>query len=121
MKRMKCFGTLYLFGRSAKDNITNVVQLCFWMCLAGWTAERVQEYFLWAFEVVNCLKGTNLALEKKLEELFKERGVQLWQEGHNTVENGLFRMQIKCFLFVNIQNKSNFMYITVSFSFLFCL
>ncbi|XP_035769602.1 guanosine-3',5'-bis(diphosphate) 3'-pyrophosphohydrolase MESH1 isoform X2 [Neolamprologus brichardi] len=43
----------------------------------GWTAERVQEYFLWAFEVVNCLKGTNLALEKKLEELFKERGVQL--------------------------------------------
>ncbi|CAK6982869.1 guanosine-3'%2C5'-bis(diphosphate) 3'-pyrophosphohydrolase MESH1 [Scomber scombrus] len=43
----------------------------------GWTSERVQEYFLWASEVVKGLKGTNLALEEKLEELFKQRGVQL--------------------------------------------
>ncbi|XP_049897655.1 guanosine-3',5'-bis(diphosphate) 3'-pyrophosphohydrolase MESH1 [Epinephelus moara] len=44
---------------------------------AGWTEERVQEYFAWACEVVKGLKGTNLALEEKLEELFKQKGVQL--------------------------------------------
>ncbi|CAG5997283.1 unnamed protein product [Menidia menidia] len=43
----------------------------------GWTAERVQEYFVWACEVVKGLRGTNSALEEKLEELFKQRGVQL--------------------------------------------
>ncbi|MEQ2189330.1 Guanosine-3',5'-bis(diphosphate) 3'-pyrophosphohydrolase MESH1 [Goodea atripinnis] len=43
----------------------------------GWSAERVQEYFVWAAEVVKGLKGTNLALEEKLEELFKRRGLQL--------------------------------------------
>ncbi|XP_003969658.1 guanosine-3',5'-bis(diphosphate) 3'-pyrophosphohydrolase MESH1 [Takifugu rubripes] len=43
----------------------------------GWTAERVQEYFLWACEVVKGLRGTNSVLEEKLDELFKQRGVQL--------------------------------------------
>ncbi|XP_044212468.1 guanosine-3',5'-bis(diphosphate) 3'-pyrophosphohydrolase MESH1 [Thunnus albacares] len=43
----------------------------------GWTAERVQEYFEWACAVVKGLKGTNSALEEKLEELFRQRGVQL--------------------------------------------
>ncbi|GAA6219024.1 guanosine-3',5'-bis(diphosphate) 3'-pyrophosphohydrolase MESH1 [Lates japonicus] len=43
----------------------------------GWTPERVQEYFVWACEVVKGLKGTNSALEEKLEELFRQRGVQL--------------------------------------------
>ncbi|KAM4744717.1 guanosine-3',5'-bis(diphosphate) 3'-pyrophosphohydrolase MESH1 [Anableps anableps] len=43
----------------------------------GWSAERVQEYFVWAAEVVKGLKGTNSALEEKLEEQFKQRGVQL--------------------------------------------
>ncbi|XP_029000594.1 guanosine-3',5'-bis(diphosphate) 3'-pyrophosphohydrolase MESH1 [Betta splendens] len=43
----------------------------------GWTAERVQEYFIWACEVVKGLKGTNAALEEKLEELLRQRGVQL--------------------------------------------
>ncbi|XP_058485454.1 guanosine-3',5'-bis(diphosphate) 3'-pyrophosphohydrolase MESH1 [Solea solea] len=43
----------------------------------GWTAERAQEYFVWASEVVKGLKGTNSALEEKLEELFRQRGVQL--------------------------------------------
>ncbi|XP_038164411.1 guanosine-3',5'-bis(diphosphate) 3'-pyrophosphohydrolase MESH1 [Cyprinodon tularosa] len=43
----------------------------------GWSAERVQEYFVWAAEVVKGLKGTNSALEEKLEMLFKQRGVQL--------------------------------------------
>ncbi|XP_075934738.1 guanosine-3',5'-bis(diphosphate) 3'-pyrophosphohydrolase MESH1 [Anarhichas minor] len=44
---------------------------------AGWTAERVQEYFVWAREVVRGLRGTNSVLEQKLEELFRQRGVQL--------------------------------------------
>nr|XP_057933014.1 guanosine-3',5'-bis(diphosphate) 3'-pyrophosphohydrolase MESH1 [Doryrhamphus excisus] len=43
----------------------------------GWTGERVQQYFVWASEVVKGLKGTNSALEEKLAELFKQRGVQL--------------------------------------------
>ncbi|KAF7645211.1 hypothetical protein LDENG_00208420 [Lucifuga dentata] len=43
----------------------------------GWTAERVQEYFVWASQVVKGLKGTNQALEEKLEELFRQRGIQL--------------------------------------------
>ncbi|XP_036950444.1 guanosine-3',5'-bis(diphosphate) 3'-pyrophosphohydrolase MESH1 [Acanthopagrus latus] len=43
----------------------------------GWSTERVQEYFLWACAVVKGLKGTNSALEEKLEELFRQRGVQL--------------------------------------------
>ncbi|CAG12472.1 unnamed protein product, partial [Tetraodon nigroviridis] len=41
----------------------------------GWTAERVQEYFLWACDVVKGLRGTNSVLEEKLDELFKQRGV----------------------------------------------
>ncbi|XP_046898015.1 guanosine-3',5'-bis(diphosphate) 3'-pyrophosphohydrolase MESH1 [Hypomesus transpacificus] len=43
----------------------------------GWTAERIQDYFVWAAEVVRGLKGTNPTLEGKLEELFKKRGVGL--------------------------------------------
>ncbi|XP_069544913.1 guanosine-3',5'-bis(diphosphate) 3'-pyrophosphohydrolase MESH1 [Brachyistius frenatus] len=43
----------------------------------GWTAERVQEYFVWASEVVKGLKGTNPVLEEKLGELFKQRGIRL--------------------------------------------
>uniref|UniRef100_A0A1A8QUF8 Guanosine-3',5'-bis(diphosphate) 3'-pyrophosphohydrolase MESH1 n=2 Tax=Nothobranchius TaxID=28779 RepID=A0A1A8QUF8_9TELE len=38
----------------------------------GWNTERVQEYFVWASEVVKGLKGTNSALEGKLEDLFRE-------------------------------------------------
>ncbi|XP_056134404.1 guanosine-3',5'-bis(diphosphate) 3'-pyrophosphohydrolase MESH1 [Lampris incognitus] len=43
----------------------------------GWTEERVQEYFVWASHVVKGLWGTNPALERKLEELFSQRGVRL--------------------------------------------
>ncbi|XP_061520224.1 guanosine-3',5'-bis(diphosphate) 3'-pyrophosphohydrolase MESH1 isoform X2 [Phycodurus eques] len=43
----------------------------------GWTAERVQQYFVWASDVVKGLKGTNSALEEKLEELFRQRGMLL--------------------------------------------
>ncbi|TRY65428.1 hypothetical protein DNTS_021898 [Danionella cerebrum] len=44
---------------------------------AGWSAERVQEYFEWASRVVKGLRGTNAALEEKLQQLFLERGVVL--------------------------------------------
>ncbi|KAM9366624.1 guanosine-3',5'-bis(diphosphate) 3'-pyrophosphohydrolase MESH1 isoform 2-T2 [Symphorus nematophorus] len=43
----------------------------------GWSAERVQEYFVWASEVVKGLRGTNSALEEKLDELFRQREVKL--------------------------------------------
>uniref|UniRef100_A0A3P9J7A7 Guanosine-3',5'-bis(diphosphate) 3'-pyrophosphohydrolase MESH1 n=1 Tax=Oryzias latipes TaxID=8090 RepID=A0A3P9J7A7_ORYLA len=43
----------------------------------GWSSERVQEYFVWASEVVRNLKGTNSVLEEKLAELFQERGLTL--------------------------------------------
>ncbi|NWW97205.1 MESH1 pyrophosphohydrolase, partial [Rhynochetos jubatus] len=41
----------------------------------GWSAERVQEYFRWAAEVVAGLRGTNPVLEAALERLFEERGL----------------------------------------------
>ncbi|XP_040270059.1 guanosine-3',5'-bis(diphosphate) 3'-pyrophosphohydrolase MESH1 [Bufo bufo] len=41
----------------------------------GWSEKRVQEYFQWAFQVVNGLRGTNVVMEKHLDQLFKERGV----------------------------------------------
>ncbi|XP_017567094.1 guanosine-3',5'-bis(diphosphate) 3'-pyrophosphohydrolase MESH1 [Pygocentrus nattereri] len=43
----------------------------------GWSAERVQEYFIWAAQVVKGLRGTNSALEEKLQLLFSERGVEM--------------------------------------------
>ncbi|KPP80113.1 guanosine-3',5'-bis(diphosphate) 3'-pyrophosphohydrolase MESH1-like [Scleropages formosus] len=43
----------------------------------GWTRERVQEYFLWAAQVVNGLRGTNPLLEEKLLQLFKQRGIDM--------------------------------------------
>ncbi|XP_068128587.1 guanosine-3',5'-bis(diphosphate) 3'-pyrophosphohydrolase MESH1 isoform X2 [Hyperolius riggenbachi] len=41
----------------------------------GWSQQRVQEYFQWAYQVVMGLRGTNTEMEQKLDELFKERGV----------------------------------------------
>ncbi|XP_036399609.1 guanosine-3',5'-bis(diphosphate) 3'-pyrophosphohydrolase MESH1 [Megalops cyprinoides] len=43
----------------------------------GWTEERVQEYFVWAAQVVKGLRGTNPTLEDKLQQLFKQRGVEM--------------------------------------------
>jgi len=39
-----------------------------------WSQTRVQEYFEWAAKVVEGLRGTNRALEEKLDALFTERG-----------------------------------------------
>ncbi|XP_073474596.1 guanosine-3',5'-bis(diphosphate) 3'-pyrophosphohydrolase MESH1 [Aquarana catesbeiana] len=41
----------------------------------GWSEQRVQEYFQWAFQVVNSIRGTNTAMEQSLDQLFRERGV----------------------------------------------
>ncbi|XP_048886575.1 guanosine-3',5'-bis(diphosphate) 3'-pyrophosphohydrolase MESH1 [Brienomyrus brachyistius] len=43
----------------------------------GWTAERVQEYFVWAAEVVRGLRGTSMVLEESLGYLFKQRGIEI--------------------------------------------
>ncbi|XP_061102107.1 guanosine-3',5'-bis(diphosphate) 3'-pyrophosphohydrolase MESH1 [Conger conger] len=43
----------------------------------GWTEERVHEYFVWAAQVVRGLRGTNQILENKLQQLFKQRGVEM--------------------------------------------
>ena len=41
----------------------------------GWSQARVHEYFEWAAKVVEGLRGTNRALEDKLDALFTERGI----------------------------------------------
>ena len=43
----------------------------------GWEEERVQQYYVWAGEVVEGLLGTNDRLEKELETLLKTRNVKL--------------------------------------------
>ncbi|NXV28421.1 MESH1 pyrophosphohydrolase, partial [Rissa tridactyla] len=42
---------------------------------AGWTQQRVQEYFRWAAQVVAGLRGTSPPLEAELRRLFEERGL----------------------------------------------
>ena len=42
----------------------------------GWSETRVKEYFEWAAKVVAGLRGTNEALEDKLDAMFAERGIQ---------------------------------------------
>ncbi|XP_075063920.1 guanosine-3',5'-bis(diphosphate) 3'-pyrophosphohydrolase MESH1 [Mixophyes fleayi] len=41
----------------------------------GWSTQRVEEYFQWAFQVVNGLRGTNTVMERNLDQLFKDRGI----------------------------------------------
>lgn len=41
----------------------------------GWSDQRVQEYFHWAFQVVNGLRGTNEPLERELDKLFGKKGL----------------------------------------------
>ena len=43
----------------------------------GWTEERVQQYHEWAAQVVAGLVGTNVALEKALEEVLSVKGVKI--------------------------------------------
>ncbi|KAJ0056515.1 hypothetical protein NL108_009677 [Boleophthalmus pectinirostris] len=41
----------------------------------GWSEQRVQEYFVWARDVVKGLRGTSPILEEKLDQMFTQRGV----------------------------------------------
>ncbi|KAL5282813.1 HDDC3 family protein [Megaselia abdita] len=41
----------------------------------GWTLERKEEYFVWAKEVVDNLRGTNAVLEGKLDAIFKQKNL----------------------------------------------
>ncbi|KAJ0001828.1 hypothetical protein NQD34_001624 [Periophthalmus magnuspinnatus] len=41
----------------------------------GWSEQRVQEYFVWARDVVKGLRGTSPVLEQKLDQIFTQRGV----------------------------------------------
>ena len=43
----------------------------------GWSQTRVREYFEWAAKVVVGLRGTNRALEDKLDALFTEHKIPL--------------------------------------------
>ncbi|XP_037092505.1 guanosine-3',5'-bis(diphosphate) 3'-pyrophosphohydrolase MESH1-like [Pollicipes pollicipes] len=40
---------------------------------AGWDQPRVEEYFQWAAQVVDGVRGTNKALEAKLDEVFRQQ------------------------------------------------
>lgn len=40
---------------------------------AGWSAERKREYFNWAKEVVDQLRGTNAKLERRFDRLYRQR------------------------------------------------
>jgi len=42
----------------------------------GWTEERATEYFKWAKQVIDGLRGTNDRLEAELDALFAERNIQ---------------------------------------------
>ncbi|ELU04687.1 hypothetical protein CAPTEDRAFT_222957 [Capitella teleta] len=43
----------------------------------GWSEDRVQEYFVWAHQVVAGLRGSNRQLENKLDDLFRSRGIEV--------------------------------------------
>ncbi|KAK7095949.1 hypothetical protein V1264_005302 [Littorina saxatilis] len=43
----------------------------------NWTAERVQEYFVWSSKCVAGLRGTNMKLEDALDAVFKQKGVKV--------------------------------------------
>lgn len=44
---------------------------------AGWSQERVHEYFEWSAKVVQCMLGANERLEAKVEEVLMTRGISL--------------------------------------------
>ena len=56
------------------DKLYNLRDLCV-SCPVGWNPERVQEYFRWAKEVVDGLRGTCQPLEAELDKIFLSKGV----------------------------------------------
>lgn len=57
------------------DKLYNLRDLCR-ETPEGWTDDRVQEYFEWAYKVVAGLRGTNEALESQLDEIFKTKNIK---------------------------------------------
>lgn len=45
-------------------------------CPKGWTGKRREEYFVWAKQVVDGLRGTCQPLESELDKIFQARGIQ---------------------------------------------
>nr|XP_969942.3 PREDICTED: guanosine-3',5'-bis(diphosphate) 3'-pyrophosphohydrolase MESH1 [Tribolium castaneum] len=43
----------------------------------GWSEQRIQEYFTWSSKVVAGLRGTNPALERSLDQVFRRNRVQI--------------------------------------------
>ena len=48
-----------------------------------WTEERIQQYFVWSSYVLHGVKGTNEALEAKIDEVLGTRGVKMTQPPEN--------------------------------------
>ena len=48
-----------------------------------WTEERIQQYFVWSSYVLYGVKGTNKALEAKIDEVLGTRGVKMTQPPEN--------------------------------------
>lgn len=63
-------------GKKTMLALTTHEQISVHSC-AGWSEDRVQEYFEWAAQVVKGLQGTNQQLEEALKQLFEERGLTL--------------------------------------------
>lgn len=42
---------------------------------AGWEEKRVHEYFVWAFNVVKGLRGSNAVMEMELDKIFQKHGI----------------------------------------------
>lgn len=56
------------------DKLYNLRDLCT-CCPDGWTLERCDEYFKWAKQVVDNLRGTNQKLEDALDVIFRSKGL----------------------------------------------
>lgn len=41
----------------------------------GWSLERQEQYYIWAKKVVDNMRGTNAELERKLDDIFKEKNL----------------------------------------------
>ncbi|XP_067645501.1 guanosine-3',5'-bis(diphosphate) 3'-pyrophosphohydrolase MESH1 isoform X2 [Eurosta solidaginis] len=41
----------------------------------GWSLERQEQYYVWAKKVVDNLRGTNAELERRLDDIFKQKNI----------------------------------------------
>ena len=65
----------------AGNNINIPILHCYNPVIIGgyvhcrWTAQRVEEYFLWSAKVVRGLRKTDKPMEAQLDKIFERRGV----------------------------------------------